>query len=358
MTTNKNKPVSHDFGIHDTGIERLPRLPAVPPSVAGASTMAGDWASRGDGVRPGVGTSVGVGVGTSVGVGVGVGIGTGTSSGAGAGKAREIDGEQTPAGSATNAQKAYDRLSVRHKMLLSLLESDTLDASMEKLFPEELTICPFVFSFHSTEYATIGDYVSLLFAIDRIYKSLLTFMVRNYFLERWLGDTLPTFEEDHLLIVTSIRQMSPGELHGTGVREVTSALRDVLSIGKQIEDFRKADIRVQEAKLELEKKREELEAAKRQKELRDEVQQKRMEVESAKLDLELERLRTKRIEEVRRRGKLFIEVFDDKFDELTESVPALAMSPQDIIDEFKAELRAGLAEIQQNRLIIDGISIS
>lgn len=373
MTTDKNKPGSEGFGIDDPGIERLPRLPAVPPSVPGASTMAGAWANRGDDTPAGVGTSVGIGVGTSVGIGVGTGVGVGTSVGigvgtsvgigagtrfgVGAGTSLEMGSQQTPIDAATIAQTKYERLSERHRMLLSLLDSDTLELKSEELFPEKLTVRPFILYFHSSEYATLDNYASLLITIDHIYRNLLTFIARKYFLERWLGSTAPTFEKDHLLVVTSIRQMSPGELHGTGVRVVTSALRDVLSIGRQIEDFRKADIRVQEAKLELEKKREELEAAKRQKVLRDEVQQRQMEVERAKLELELEKLRTQRIEEIRRRGKLFTDLFDDKFNELMKNIPALAKSPEDIIEEFKAELRAGLTEIQHNKLIIDGINI-
>jgi len=251
----------------------------------------------------------------------------------------------------------FERASVRHQMLLSLLGSDSIEEVLTQFFPSKLSICSYALRFHSETSPSWADYANFMGGVDRIYNLLLTFIGRDYFYQQWLIGRPPKIRSEHRLIITSIQFASPGELYGTGVREVTSALRDVLSIGKQVEDFRMAGIHVEEAKLELEKKRTELEAAKREQVLKGEVRQLELEVERAKKQLELEQLRTQRDAELRKRRKLFLEDLEAHFEILMIEIRVLERIPEEMRDELKAALQAELELLRDNPLSIDTVVI-
>jgi hypothetical protein len=237
----------------------------------------------------------------------------------------------------------YERLAARHKMLLTLVGSEELSARLEHLFPHNLEKGRMLLIIDQEVDASLADYVRFLGSIDRLYKLILTLVHKGYFYDRWLRGVIPTFAPDDLLGVERLVKNSPAEVQVSVVAEAARALGDVFSIGKQVTDFRMAGIKVQEAKLELEKKTRALEEDNRKRQQQSELADLDLEIEHEKKLLELEQLRTRRDEEQRKRHRLLMDDVDQRFALLSKVIKVLSEVP----DEVKAELKAALfAEIE------------
>lgn len=232
----------------------------------------------------------------------------------------------------------YERLAARHSMLLSLIGSEGLNARLDVLFPYSLEKRQALIVIDQVDVATLGDYIRYLGSIDRLYKLLLTLFHQTYFTEKWLRGNNPDFAPEDLLVIETIKKQSPAELQVTGVGEVVRALGDVLSVGKQVTDFKLAGVKVEEAKLELERKKREFDAEAHKQQQQAVLSELDMEIEREKRLLELEQLRTKRDEEQRKRQNLLTEYVSQQLEMLAKGVKVLSEVPE----EMRSELRAAL----------------
>lgn len=164
-------------------------------------------------------------------------------------------------------------------------------------------------------------------------------------MHRWIVGKLPTFDNEHLLRVHSIQQASPTLIEGTGIREIATSLRDILSVGKQIEDIRLAGVRVKAAKIEVERKQIELENAKREEALQSELQQLNLEVEKAKKELELKKLKTQLNEEQLKQSRKINDVINDRFKTVAQNLKVIGK----LLEELSRDVQAGI-QLEVERL--------
>jgi hypothetical protein len=245
------------------------------------------------------------------------------------------------------SEEKYERLLARHNMLLSILGQKSIEQKMKEFFPDELTPCKYLVKFTTTITPTLGDYAALFSIIDRIYRFLATLVGREYFIHQWISGILPTFSKNHLLSVDSIRYCSPLEIQGGAIREIATALGDVLTVGKQIENVRLSSVHVAEAKVALERKQLELEQAKRENILQSEMQQLNCEVEKAKKLLELEKLKREINEEKIKQRQMLREEFDNRLHIISQSAKILDQLPEELRKDVESSLQLEIERLYE-----------
>lgn len=218
------------------------------------------------------------------------------------------------------------------------LVSGDIREKFNTLFPGDLHQVSWRMRLMETRPAMAGDYTALFAALDGLYTSLLTVLRAEEFFRVWIKGWKPVVPPGEELLVQRIQKSSPLEIEGTGLGEVVKALGDTLSIGKQIEDIRKASIRVAEARLELKRKEFQLRAEERRADDVEALAELDLEIQREKKLLELEEIRERRRELERQHESLVRQHVDERFALLRNWIKILDELP----DEFRAELKRAL----------------
>jgi hypothetical protein len=180
-----------------------------------------------------------------------------------------------------------------------------------------------------------------------MYCLLLTLSHPDYFTTRWIYGDEPEFAEEHLLTIKRMQKASPAVLGGDGVKETMSQISDALSLGKQWTDFRTSGTKVEEAKLELERKKWEFEKQKEAEAKREDLENLQHDITRAKLELELEKLKTQRGEEIRKRHQAQQNEFREYFARLISSVKILDHMPEQLVHELRSALYSEIEQLQK-----------
>jgi Asp-tRNA(Asn)/Glu-tRNA(Gln) amidotransferase C subunit len=231
-------------------------------------------------------------------------------------------------------------------MLLALMGTEELSNRLDHLIV-----------FDGPELFSFQDLSWVLGSIDRLYKLLLTLLHKEYFADKWLRSANPNFAEEDLLLVESISKNSPAEFQVSAVGEAAKALGDVLSIGKQLTDFKTSGVKVEEAKLDLERKKRELAEEDRKRSQQAALSDLDLEIEREKKLLELEQLRSKRDEEQRKRQRQVLEDVDQRLDLLSKGIKVLSEVPEEVKLDLRAALFAELEIMSRTPLSVKSLEI-
>jgi hypothetical protein len=252
----------------------------------------------------------------------------------------------------------YERLLGRHKMLLALMGTEELNTRLDHLFPYKLERSRAVIIFEGPESFSLNDFAWTLGSIDRLYKLLLSLLHKGYFVDKWLRNVPPNFAEEDLLLVEKIVKQSPAQVQVSAISEAAKALSDVLSIGKQVTDFKTAGVKVEEAKLDLERKKREFAEEDRKRGQQAALSDLDLEIEREKKLLELEQLRTKRDEEQRKRQRQLIEDIDQRLDLLSKGIKVLSEVPEEVKLELRAALFTELEIMSRTSISVKSLQIA
>lgn len=235
------------------------------------------------------------------------------------------------------AARARDRIVDR------LLSVEAVSSSLDAYFDSNLPFENWRASITHEGVLALDSLTAALAAFQRLYGLFLTVARRQYFVSVWLRDEPSEVLNIHRLRLGRIVISSPGEAEGIGIAAALRAISDCLSIGKQIEAIRMANLRVEEAKLQLHRQRKMVE---KQDQQDDEGRTREDQLRLTRDRLELSRLETElRGEEEKRREILYREL-QRRLDFLLQKFRIT----QELPEEFQSVIRAALQREAMNLL--------
>lgn len=209
---------------------------------------------------------------------------------------------------------------------------------LNSFFPYQYDNVAFKINFKELKPSSIQDYVYLLSSINYMYILFLTLINMKYFFQVWLKNEKLLIPIKDNITITRMSQNSPLNIEGTGVSEAIKAVSDTLSIGKQIEDIRKANINVEKARIELLEKKLKYNDGLRQSKIFDDVTDIEKEIEKEKRLLELSKLKAKREYVETQRNRIMYQQIEGKFNQLKKWINILNQLPDEMQSAFKSEL--------------------
>jgi hypothetical protein len=258
------------------------------------------------------------------------------------------------AGDTDTEQENHERLKARHAMLLALL-GEHVEQKLRHLFPRATTVTRFRIRFDSVGAASARDYAEFFSVLDRTYRFLLSFAKLEYFEQRWLGGHLPNFDPDDLWRVHGLHKASPGEVEGSGLKEVASVLGDVLSVGKQIESVVKIPSNL---RFDLEKKQAELAALKRERAIAEASAALDEKIAIARKELELKQLETEILVQDAKRRELIRKEVEETIIVISKALPVLEHLPPQLQQDIKIGLMVEKENLHKLPFVITGIDLA